>query len=81
MRFDDKYPNAQPMDVPEPGILKGKYHKTCQVCGVRTTWMDLDLSVTVCSEECLGEKMLDYARSGDPILHQLLRVVVSGHNG
>ena len=77
VKFDDKHPNAAPYDVPEPGILKGKFKKPCTACGVTTPWMDLDLGVTVCSERCLLMKMVEYARASDPALHCLLSVALS----
>lgn len=74
MNFDVKYPAAKMGDMPEPDLYRGRFAKTC-ACGNVTHWMDFDLRVTVCSEECLENEILKNARASDPSLLTLLSVV------
>ena len=63
MKYDEKYPNAEAWDEPEPCILKEDLAEPCFECGVSTSWIELNFQVAICSEECFNKVLEEYNRS------------------
>lgn len=57
MLFEQKYPDAKPQDEVRCGLLKVETEKPCCICYSRTTFVEMNYEVYLCSEEC--ERKLD----------------------
>lgn len=52
MKYDQKYPNAKPMQMVETTIMCAKKADSCYRCGALTKFVDIDFEAFICSEEC-----------------------------
>ena len=52
MKYDVKYPNAQPLEMVDATIMCGKKADSCAHCGMLTKFIDIDFDTHICSEEC-----------------------------
>lgn len=57
MLFDLRWPKAKP-DEKHGRLIKTKKNVACNVCGVETSWVDLDFSSYLCSDECMLTELL-----------------------
>ena len=44
------------------GIIRGNHKAPCIVCGKKTSFIDIDFEVYVCSEGCRREYTIEYMR-------------------
>lgn len=58
MKYDQKYPNAKPLEMVDATIMCGKNADNCCHCGRLTKFVDVDFEAHICSEEC-EEAMTD----------------------
>jgi hypothetical protein len=56
MKFDDRFPDAQPGDQPVPDIVKTAKSFPCWNCKEETSWVEINFGVSLCSEECVQQK-------------------------
>ena len=52
MNYDQKYPNAKPLEMVDATIMCGSKADNCYVCGNLTNFIDVDFETHICSEEC-----------------------------
>ena len=56
MKFEEKYPDAQPGIASTPFIVKSLHEhqqRPCVICREETRWFHRELIEFVCSEECV----------------------------
>ena len=52
MKYSQKYPNAEHLQMLDATIMYHKNPGTCANCGMLTNFIDVDFECHVCSEEC-----------------------------
>lgn len=63
MKFDKRYPNAQPgQEIEYDGayLFKSDKSSPCWHCKELTSWIDLSFETWLCSEECEQAKWNEY---------------------
>ena len=58
MKYSQKYPCANPIQMVEDTIMCGCKLDSCYVCGMLTNFIDIDFEAHICSEEC-EEKLVN----------------------
>lgn len=58
MKYSQKYPNAEPLQMVDATIMCGRKADSCVQCGALTNFIDIDFETHVCSEEC-EDKLID----------------------
>lgn len=61
MKFDQKYPDAQVDDEPQPCLIKCSGLMPCAICHEPTVWAEINWYGAFCSDECLDAMDRDYA--------------------
>ncbi len=52
MKYSQKYPNAEPLQMVDATIMCGRKADNCACCGEMTNFIDIDFEANICSEEC-----------------------------
>jgi len=52
MKYSQKYPNAEPLQMVDATIMCGRKIDNCAQCGALTKFIDVDFETHICSEEC-----------------------------
>ena len=62
MKYNDKYPDAEYLDMVDQTIMKSTIKDNCYNCGELTNFIDIDFECHVCSEECEDEILDQFFR-------------------
>jgi len=58
MKYSQKYPFAEPLQMVDDTIMCGGKPDNCYACGSLTCFIDIDFETHICSEEC-EEKLVN----------------------
>ena len=62
MKYDQKYPNAEPFKMVDATIMCGNKADNCWHCGQMTKFIDIAFEAHICSEECDEEITNEFFR-------------------
>ena len=52
MKYSQKYPNAENLQMVDATIMYSNKADNCTQCGALTNFIDVDFETHICSEEC-----------------------------
>lgn len=60
MKFSELHFRSEPGDEPESGLFKSSISRPCACCGSPSEFLEANLGLCVCSEECLEKAIRDF---------------------